>query len=557
MSAPRRLAAGLWALVAALVLSAAALAAEGDLDRSFGGGDGKVRTSFGPGAGDSGHAIAIDRAGRIVVAGYTFKGGNYDFALTRYRPNGTLDPSFSGDGRARTAFGTSNDFANSIALTPAGRIVVAGSSVNATGEDFALARYLPNGALDPSFGGDGKVSTDFGGNNDDASSIALTPAGRIVAGGGSFNATGEDFALARYRPNGTLDRSFGGDGKVRTDFGGPGDDASAVALMPSGRVIAAGAALGASGYDFALARYLPSGALDSSFSGDGRLLTDFGSSIDLANSTALDARGRIVVAGSRTLGLYADFALARYLPNGALDPSFSGDGRQTTATGSGDDVAWAVELEPRGRIIAGGNSSNGVGADQDFALVRYRSDGTLDSSFSGDGMLLTDFGSSDDGANDLALDARGRIVAAGYSFSSGHGDFALARYIGERTRSGACANTQRGSVGRDVLNRHPLRRPAARQRRPRHPARPPRQRLPERRCRGRPRLRRARQRQADRRRRARSAGGRSRCRQALGKRRRRSPLRRPGARSARRRPRPRRPAGRPRPGPDPRPRRAP
>ena len=212
-----------------------------------------------------------------------------------------------------------------MALQGDGKIVVVGDAGG--GGAFALARYNPNGSLDPSFSGDGRQTTDFG-DFGVARGVALQ-GGKIVAVG--IGDAG-DFALARYNPNGSLDPSFSGDGKQTTDFGGS-DEASGVALQGDGKIVA----VGRDGPgDFALARYNPNGSLDTSFSGDGKQTTDFGD-FDGANGVALQGNGKIVVVG---VGGTGNFALARYNPNGSLDPSFSGDGRQTTdfggaATGRG------------------------------------------------------------------------------------------------------------------------------------------------------------------------------------------------------------------------------
>ena len=173
-------------------------------------------------------------------------------------------------------------------------------------------------------------------------------------------------------------------------------------------------------FDFALARYNPNGSLDTSFSGDGKQTTDFGGSTSArggAPGRRQDRRRRHGGTGS------GDFALARYNPGGSLDTSFSGDGKQTTDFG-GVDGANGGGAPGDGKIVAVGQTSGG---DGDFALARYNPSGSLDLSFSGDGKQTTDFGGSD-GASGVALQADGKIVAVGGT-GSGGGDFALARYL--------------------------------------------------------------------------------------------------------------------------------
>ncbi|MCI0529632.1 MAG: hypothetical protein L0Y56_19490, partial [Nitrospira sp.] len=191
---------------------------------------------------------------------------------------GDLDPTFGTGGKAITDFGGS-DQASAIALQANGKIVVAGSSEIDGFLDFALARYNTDGSLDTSFGTAGKVTTDFGGSNGGAFAVALQQDGRIVAAGRTFIFFGltSDFALARYNTDGSLDTSFGTAGKVTTDFGGNNDGVFAVALQADGKIVAVGSSqIGIMNSDFALARYNPDGSLDSSFGSGGMVTTDFG-----------------------------------------------------------------------------------------------------------------------------------------------------------------------------------------------------------------------------------------------------------------------------------------
>ncbi|HXF00954.1 MAG TPA: hypothetical protein VN458_11490 [Solirubrobacterales bacterium] len=398
-------------MLVSVIPSASAQAAPGDLDATF-SGDGKQRTDFGVGISRAA-ATAIQPDGKIVAVGTQFSSQDWDFALARYNPNGTLDTSFSGDGKLTTDFGGS-DVANGVALQGDGKIVAVGGGNG----DFALARYNLNGTLDSSFSGDGKQTTDFGSNGDQASEVALQANGKIIAVGGKGPAGFDDttFALARFNPSGTLDTSFSGDGRQTTNFGETfrGDRANGVALQGDGKIVAVGNGDGGDNQDFALARYNPSGTLDTSFSGDGKLTTDFGGS-EAANGVALQGDGKIVVVG---VGGTSSFALARYNPNGSLDPSFSGDGKQKTDFGGGE--ATGVAIQGNGKIVAVGGDSN----SRNFALARYNPNGTLDTSFSGDGKQTTDFG-GEDKANALALQGDGKIIAVG---EGGNSDFALTRY---------------------------------------------------------------------------------------------------------------------------------
>jgi uncharacterized delta-60 repeat protein len=235
------------------------------------------------------------------------------------RGAGELDPSFDGDGRVLTDFG-GDDFGSAMAIQSDGKIVSAGRSDAGAqpAANFALARHNPDGSLDPTFGSDGTVLTDFG-SSEAPEAVEIQADGKIVAaglsGGGADIA---DFALARYNPDGSLDLTFGGDGIVLTDFGAL-DGANDIAIQADGKIVAAGTTLaGDNPFNFALARYNPDGSLDAAFDGDGRVLTDFGSG-EGAQDVGIQADGKIVAAGFSFAGANpGNFALARYLPNGPL-----------------------------------------------------------------------------------------------------------------------------------------------------------------------------------------------------------------------------------------------
>ncbi len=402
------------------------LLAMGDLDLSL-DGDGKAITDFG-GRSDLAYAVAVQSDGKIVVAGRSYNGANYDFALARYNGDGSLDTSFSGDGKVITDFGGDADWGFSVALQSDGRIVTAGYATTGGKIDFALARYNSDGSLDTSFDGDGKLTTALGSAADIARSVAVQSDGKIVVAGYSSNGSNHDFALVRYHADGSLDTSFDGDGKVITDLGALDNRLFSMALQSDGKIVVAGDSGIGNNQDFALARYNADGSLDTTFSDGGVVTTAFGEAQDIGDCIALQSDGKIVVAGFSSSGSNYDFALARYNVDGSLDTSFSGDGMLTTAFGASDDFAFGVAVQGDGKLVVAGYST--ADDDYDFALVRYNSDGSWDGSFSGDGRLTTSFGGSRDTAYAVALQSDGKIVVAGSSGGEGTHDFALARYIG-------------------------------------------------------------------------------------------------------------------------------
>ncbi len=233
------------------------------------------------------------------------------------------------------------------------------------------SRIAPSaGHLRRPFGPTGIVTTDFTGpTSDRGGDVAIQADGKIVVVGSA----GRQFALARYNSGGSLDTSFDGDGKVTTNFGGFAF-ASGVALQPDGKIVA----VGGSGGNFALARYNSNGSLDTNFDGDGKVLTDFGGS-ESARAVAIQPNGKIVAAGgSFSFATFTQsFALARYNPNGSLDPSFDTDGKVTTALGG---FARGVAVRPDDKIVAAGTTFNPATSTTDFTVVRYNRDGSLDGS---------------------------------------------------------------------------------------------------------------------------------------------------------------------------------
>jgi uncharacterized delta-60 repeat protein len=407
----------------------------GDLDVTF-GTNGKVTTAIGS-SDTRGNSVVIQADGKIVVAGSSKSstGSYYNFALARYSTNGTLDYTFGTGGTVTTAIGSSDACAYSVAIQADGKIVVAGYSNTVYGSDFALVRYNTNGTLDNTFSSDGIVTTDFGYIIDVARSVIVQADGKILVAGHS-NA---DFALARYNTNGTLDNTFGTNGKLYTKVGfcvfgslASDDIAYAMAIQANGKILVAGKTY----EDFALVRYNTNGSLDSSgFSSDGIVITAIGTATDEAYSVAVQADGKIVLGGYYDTYInYTssyDFALARYNTDGTIDNTFSPDGIVTTAISNGNDYGYSVAIQADGKILLAGSSKCATCSDNDFALARYNTDGTLDNTFSTDGIVITAVLSGDDLGRSVAIQADGKIIVAGNSTVGSNSDFALVRYWGD------------------------------------------------------------------------------------------------------------------------------
>lgn len=391
-----------------LLLPILTFAQPGSPDITF-GTNGKVVTSVSAGL-EGGGAIAVQNDGKVLVAGRgTFSTTGEDFVIIRYTTAGALDMSFDGDGIVTTHIGAF-DIITSIVIQPDGKIVAAGYTRDAANNSqIVIARYTPTGILDLSFDGDGIVITSIGPISY-ASDLAIQSDGKIVVAGTTLKVTDYDFVIARYTTAGVLDISFDGDGIVTTDFSVSDDRLSAIAIQADGKIVVAGSVEDQLVYtDIALARYTVTGALDNTFDGDGIVTTTF-NTYAYATDLTIQPDGKIVAAGATYMGSNFDFAVARYTINGALDNSFDFDGKVTTPIGTGDNRALSVALQADGKILVGGIAA--MASINDFALVRYNADGALDNSFDTDGKTTLDFGGTDDHGMGIALFGN-RIYQAG------------------------------------------------------------------------------------------------------------------------------------------------
>ncbi len=390
-------------------------------------GDGIVTTAIGSST-DNARSTAVQPDGKILSAGYSWNGSNYDFALTRHNVDGTLDTGFSTDGKVTTSIGIGSAYGQSVAVQADGKILVGGYAAGLDGDEYALARYNSDGSLDTSFSGDGVVTTSFGVGDAYGRNLTLQADGKILVTGYFFNGAANVLSLARYNADGSLDTSFSGDGLLTTSFGGVDNYGSDVAVQSDGAIVVVGGSSAGGTLDFAVVRYDSSGNLDTTFSGDGLLTTPIGAGFDNSYSVSVQDDGKILVAGLGLIGGNYDFALVRCNSNGTLDTSFGGgDGIVTTAVGAGNDTGYSVTVQDDGKILVAGLSL--IGGNDDFALVRYNSDGSLDTSFGGgDGIATTAVGAGNDRGYSVLVQTDGKILVAGTSNNGSNDDFALVRY---------------------------------------------------------------------------------------------------------------------------------
>lgn len=309
--------------------------------------DGVVTTDIGNQTDDEAHDIAVQPDGKLIVAGEA--GANdWNFAVTRYLANGSLDQTFASGGIAQVDFSNRIDLASGMALQPNGKVVVVGSSCilndNSTC-NFAMTRLNPNGTRDLTFGGFGqlgRVTTDFAGDLDQARKVALQADGKIVVAGRTLTSNGMVFAVARYNSDGTLDPSFGGDGKA-TFAVGSGGEAYDLAIQPDGKIVV----VGGGESNIRAIRINPNGTTDSTFGPRGKVSIDFNNKLDVATAVGIQTDGKIVIGGAAqpAVGFFFEAALVRLNSNGTLDSSFDGDGRFTQNFTPGNDTITDLEVE--------------------------------------------------------------------------------------------------------------------------------------------------------------------------------------------------------------------
>ncbi len=393
------------------LVSAVSASTDGELDQTF-GVNGAIMTRVG-GQNTSASTVALQSDGKIVLAGGVESGqGHSDSMVMRYNSDGSLDVSFDQDGITTTDIGFADNSASAIGIQIDGRIVVTGNLTNGGNTTVFLMRYNSDGSLDMSFDQDG-ISTTNVGNGSSASppSLALQSDGKLIVVGTIDDGNDSRVFVLRYNSDGSLDTSLDQDGIVISSVAAGSAYAYDVAIQNDNKIVLAGSAIVGQHRSFAVLRYNSDGSLDTSFDQDGIAVTDVGASDDAAYSIALQGDGKIVVAGSSDWLQGRDFAVVRYMSDGSLDTSFDQDGKARPGVGSGDAAALSVVIQVDGKIVLAG-FSNTANAEQ-VVLVRYGSAGNLDTSFGVSGAVVTSIGTFAIG-EDAELQSDGKLIVVGY-----------------------------------------------------------------------------------------------------------------------------------------------
>lgn len=403
------------------------------LDHSF-SEDGKIILNPNPTGASFATCTAVQPDGKIVVGGVTWAadGGN-DFLLLRYHADGQIDSTFGINGIVITDLGSKYDWLNAIAIQPDGKIIGSGRSQMGTPLKFVftVVRYNANGTLDESFGTQGVKKTGLS-ESDSPTSMVVQPDGKIIVAGYVRFGTEDQLGFVRYHTNGTLDLSFSLDGKLTHDLGFFGSRVHAIAIQPDGRIVATGySRMDNSGnnYKFFVSRYFAEGNLDNSFGINGVMHDVFASTGSDSAPTAVQlcSNNKILIGG----GTYdAWWSMVMLYPNGTIDSTFGTQGKVNTPfPGESGSIKYLL-IQPDDKIVGVGSSYLAATDDTKFAVVRYHSNGTLDTSFGIGGLQINtmlDDGSKDSGAAG-ALQSDGAIIVVGKVLTTRQ-HVGIARYL--------------------------------------------------------------------------------------------------------------------------------
>ena len=421
----------------------------GTLVTSF-GNEGKIIADFSFNTDSIATSVVIDQQNNVIVGGFDFV-NNSTYAFAKYFENGQLDTTFGKNGYVVTdlsndynIFGTQgfdlylySSFKIN-AIDNNNNIILSGYIGNYVNYDIFVARFLPNGQIDTTFGTNGIVISDFSGNDSSQEySVVVDKRNNIIVVGRSYNESDDInyYALARYLPTGVLDASFGNQGTIVNTFSNTDSSvALSVAFDKNDNIVISGidhnSDTGNSYY--ALARYLPDGSLDTSFGNEGIVINQyFSNSGSLALSLAIDQNNNIVIAGFAS----GQYALARYLPTGSLDYSFGYEGTIVSSFTENSYYSQvnAVVVDVEGNIIIGGFDVNPYNPSvYSYVLVKYLPDGQTDISFGDNGMVLTSFNSNNSSslqiANSIAIDRNNNLIVAGIDWNISDINYAVVKY---------------------------------------------------------------------------------------------------------------------------------
>lgn len=396
----------------------------GTLDTSF-GNDGIVLTEITTDH-SFGDATVVQADGKILVAGYAGAPSTYQMAVARYNTDGSLDTSFGNNGTLRFPVGTAKSYVLDMALQNDGKIVLGGYTYDNVSSDFAIVRLNTDGSFDNTFGSAGITILDDGGR-ELAEVISILEDGQILIAGDKD----DNFAVARVNADGSLDTTFGVNGWAVTQFDTNQSWVKDIAVQNDDKIVLTGMLInGTSTFEIATARLNADGSADNSFGTNGKVRFNIGNGNDFSEGVAVQEDGKILIGGHKwiaNLDQRHDFAMVRLNANGSFDTTYGNNGISTVQIVDGSNYSRDMLLQPDGKAILVGFTV--FQGEYDMAMMRFGTDGILDTTFGTDGTVSTDVLGREDYGTAVTLQPDGKIVFAGYSYTAqGDASFVVARY---------------------------------------------------------------------------------------------------------------------------------
>lgn len=397
-------------------------AQSGVLDPSF-GNDGIVATVI-SGTYNLAHATVVQPDGKIIVVGQAGEPATYKVAVARYNTDGSLDTTFGNNGTLIIEVGPAKSYGTAVALQEDGKIVIGAYTWDNVTGDFALIRLNEDGSFDNSFGHSGIVIANSN-RSEVSETMVILDDGKILLGGYSD----DNFAVAKFNADGTIDTSFGANGYSITTFMSSPSFIKKIALQSDGKIVLAGFLINESNiYEMAVARLNTDGTLDNSFGTDGKISFNIGNGNDYLEGVAIQDDGKILLGGHKWImnfGLRHDLAVVRLHENGSFDTTYGDNGVATARLVDGANYSRDILLQPDNKVIISGFTV--LEEEYNMAMARFDSDGNLDDTFGIDGMVSTNI--HEDYSNAITLQGDNKIILAGYSYNaSGASEFIVARY---------------------------------------------------------------------------------------------------------------------------------
>lgn len=372
----------------------------------------------------------VQSDGKILVAGTAGTPSTYQMAVARYNEDGSLDTSFGNDGTLRFPVGSVKSFVMDMAQQTDGKILLAGRTWDNVTGDFAVVRLNEDGSFDDTFGTNGIFRIETA-ETEASEAMALLDDGTILMVGYQ----NDNLAVAKITSDGIMDTTFGMNGWVVLPFDGASSYGDDLAIQVDGKIVISGFALnGQNRFQIAAARLNADGSVDNSFGTNGKVLFNVGDWNDFGEGIAIQSDGKILIGGHKwiaNLDQRHDLFVARLNTDGSLDTSYGTSGVATARLVDGANYANDMVLQADGKpILMGYTIFQGI---IDMAMVRFDTNGNLDPTFNGNGMVSFDNQGREDYGYSIALQADSKIILAGYSYGGGGSEFEIARFLNDET----------------------------------------------------------------------------------------------------------------------------